>query len=122
MDKKLRVWAIDAAAIAREAGLGLRVNTVLQTCFFHLTDFLPGDESITAIKEYIRKSYGKRGEVVVRRNEAAVDQAIAGLFEVEIGEATSTMSLRDPVPDVAPDFVKRVTGSETPASKLWTRS
>jgi len=110
IDKKLRVWAIDAAAIARDAGLGGRVNTVLQTCFFHLTDFLPGDESIDAIKNYIRKSYGKRGEVVVRRNEAAVDSAIAGLFEVEPGEPTSSLRLADPVPEVAPDFVKRVTG------------
>ena len=109
IEKKLRVWAIDAASIAREAGLGGRVNTVLQTCFFHLTDFLDSDEALASIKSHIRKSYGKRGEVVVRRNEAAVDNAVAGLFEVEPGEADSTRRLTDPVPEVAPDFVKRVT-------------
>ncbi|MEA1903617.1 MAG: pyruvate:ferredoxin (flavodoxin) oxidoreductase [Actinomycetota bacterium] len=110
VDKKLRVWAIDAATIARDAGLGGRVNTVLQTCFFHLTDFLPGDRSVEAIKQHIRKSYGKRGEAVVRRNEEAVDRSIAGLYEVLVGEATSHLRMSDPVPDIAPDFVKRVTG------------
>jgi len=125
VERKLRVWAVDAAAIAREAGLGGRVNTVLQTCFFHLTDFLPGDEAIAAIKNHIRKSYGKRGEVVVRRNEEAVDKSIAGLFEVEVGEATSDVRMTDPVPEVAPDFVKRVTammmagkGDSLPVSAL----
>ncbi len=110
IDKDLSVWAIDAARIARDAGLGGRVNTVLQTCFFHLTDFLDTDEAVVAIKEHIRKSYGKRGQVVVRRNEEAVDQAIAGLYRVEPGTADSERRIADPVPDVAPDFVKRVTG------------
>jgi pyruvate-ferredoxin/flavodoxin oxidoreductase len=110
LDKKLEVWAIDAASIAREAGLGGRVNTVLQTCFFHLTDFLDTDEAVTSIKSHIRKSYGKRGEAVVRRNEEAVDRAIEGLFEVSPGEATSDTHILDSIPDVAPDFVKRVTG------------
>jgi pyruvate-ferredoxin/flavodoxin oxidoreductase len=67
---------VDAAAIAREAGLGGRVNTVLQTCFFKLTGVLPIDEAIAAIKDPIEKSYGKRGEVVVRRNVAAIDRAL----------------------------------------------
>jgi pyruvate-ferredoxin/flavodoxin oxidoreductase len=110
LDKKLTVWAIDAASIARDAGLGGRVNTVLQTCFFHLTDFLETDQAVASIKDHIRKSYGKRGEVVVRRNEMAVDQALEGLFQVEPGEADSSTRIADPVPEVAPDFVKRVTG------------
>jgi pyruvate-ferredoxin/flavodoxin oxidoreductase len=109
VDKGLTVWAVDAATIAREAGLGGRINTVLQTCFFHLTDFLDTHEALIAIKEQIRKTYGKRGEVVVRRNEQAVDQAIAGLYRVEPGPATSGTRIADPVPEVAPDFVKRVT-------------
>jgi len=107
--KDLEVWAIDAAAIAREAGLGGRVNTVLQTCFFHLTDFLPADKSVAAIKRHIRDSYGKRGEAVVRRNEEAVDRAIDGLFEVAVGEAAGPLRISDPVPEIAPEFVKRVT-------------
>lgn len=110
LDKGLAVWAVDAATVAREAGLGGRINTVLQTCFFHLTDFLDTDEAVVAIKEHIRKSYGKRGEAVVRRNEQAVDQAIAGLFRVEPGDADSSTRIADPVPEVAPDFVSRVTG------------
>ncbi len=109
-DKKLDVWAIDAASIAREAGLGGRVNTVLQTCFFHLTNFLSTDEAVDEIKKHIRKSYGRRGEVVVRRNEEAVDNAIAGLYRMDIGEADNSLRMSAPVPEVAPDFVKRVTG------------
>jgi pyruvate-ferredoxin/flavodoxin oxidoreductase len=111
VDKELTLWAIDAAVIARDAGLGGRVNTVLQTCFFHLTDFLDTDEAVVAIKEHIRKSYGKRGQVVVQRNEEAVDRAIEGLFRVVPGEVDSATRIADPVPDVAPDFVKRVTGT-----------
>jgi pyruvate-ferredoxin/flavodoxin oxidoreductase len=109
VDKGLSVWAIDAASIARDSGLGGRVNTVLQTCFFHLTDFLPTDTAITAIKEHIRKSYGKRGQVVVRRNEDAVDGALVGLFRVEPGDVDSSRRIGSPVPEVAPDFVTRVT-------------
>ena len=110
VEKKLKLWAIDAASIARDAGLGGRVNTILQTCFFHLTDFLSAEDSLVAIKEHLRKSYGKRGEVVVRRNEEAVDRSVAGLFEVEVGDATSTRHISEAVPEIAPDFVKRVTG------------
>jgi pyruvate-ferredoxin/flavodoxin oxidoreductase len=109
VDNQLEVWVIDAAAIAREAGLGGRINTVLQTCFFHLTDFLATDEAVNAIKEHIRKSYGRRGQAVVSRNEEAVDRAIAGLSRVEPGDADGTRRIADPVPDIAPDFVKRVT-------------
>ena len=108
-EKGLSVWAIDADTIARNAGLGGRVNTVLQTCFFHLTSFLDTAEAAEAIKEQIRRSYGRRGEVVVRRNEAAVDQAIEGLFPIAIGKA-SDRRLGSRVPEAAPDFVKRVTG------------
>jgi pyruvate-ferredoxin/flavodoxin oxidoreductase len=109
VDNQLEVWVIDAAAIARDAGLGGRINTVLQTCFFHLTDFLATDEAVDAIKEHIAKSYGRRGQAVVSRNEEAVDRAIAGLSRVELGAADGTRRIADPVPDIAPDFVKRVT-------------
>jgi len=108
-DRNLEVWAIDAASIARDAGLGGRTNTVLQTCFFHLTDFLDTEEAKTAIKDQIRKTYGKRGDVVVRRNEEAVDKATAGLFRIEPGPVAGDIFISDPVPEVAPNFVKRVT-------------
>jgi len=109
VDKKLEIWAIDALAIAREAGLGSRVNTVLQTCFFHLTDFLATEEAAAAIKSYIRKSYGNRGEAVVRRNEEAVDRALDGLYKVEIGPVSDQGAARPIVSPMAPDFVQRVT-------------
>ncbi|HEU4895848.1 MAG TPA: pyruvate:ferredoxin (flavodoxin) oxidoreductase [Acidimicrobiia bacterium] len=111
LDKELAVWAVDAAGIAREAGLGGRVNTVLQTCFFHLTDFRSSEDGVAAIKSYIQKSYGPRGQAVVRRNEEAVDNAIAAMFAVTPGEADGARRIADPVPAVAPDFVKRVTGA-----------
>ncbi|HEY5890685.1 MAG TPA: pyruvate:ferredoxin (flavodoxin) oxidoreductase [Acidimicrobiia bacterium] len=109
-NKDLTVWAVDAARIAREAGLGRRVNTVLQTCFFHLSDILETEHAISLIKDQIRKSYGKRGEVVVRRNEGAVDAAVAGLIRVlPIDTDIVARSIAEPVSQMAPDFVKRVT-------------
>jgi len=109
VDKGLEIWAIDADAIAREAGLGKRVNTVLQTCFFHLTGLMPSDEAIASIKGHIRKTYSKRGDAVVRRNEDAVDRAVAGLVEVAPESVDSGTTVGFPVPDDASDFVKRVT-------------
>ena len=73
---------VDGYAIAKEAGLGTRINTVLQTCFFALADIFPIDEAVQAIKDAIVASYGKRGETVLTRNFAAVDAAVAGLHEV----------------------------------------
>jgi pyruvate-ferredoxin/flavodoxin oxidoreductase len=107
--KGLEVWAIDALSIARECGLGSRINTVLQTCFFHLTDFLGTGDAVAAIKEGVHKSYGGRGEAVVRRNEMAIDEAIGRLHRVDVGNADSSRRIADPVPEVAPEFVKRVT-------------
>ena len=109
VEKELDVWAVDALAIARAAGLGPRINTVLQTCFFELTDFLPTDEAKVAVKSQIAKTYGKRGEVVVQRNLEAVDNALAGLYRVETGTVTTFSQAPSLVPDIAPDFVKRVT-------------
>ena len=108
IEKDLQLWAVDALAIARDAGLGLRVNTVLQTCFFHLTDLLPTDTAVEEIKRHIEKTYGKRGDVVVRRNEEAVDRAISGLYRVTPGDA-SEVQVVPTIPEIAPDFVKRVT-------------
>ncbi|MFQ5523114.1 MAG: pyruvate:ferredoxin (flavodoxin) oxidoreductase, partial [Acidimicrobiia bacterium] len=109
VSKALKVWAVDAGKIAREVGLGGRINTVLQTCFFHLTDFLDTGEVLALIKDHIEKTYGKRGAVVVERNAAAVDRALEGLFEVKPGEPDNSLRISEPVPDIAPEFVKRVT-------------
>ena len=97
--KRLRLFVVDATRVAREAGLGKRVNTVLQTCFFALADVMPREDAIAAIKEAIRATYGKRGEAVLERNFAAVDRALEGLAEVEVPAAVSATRRRpEPVP------------------------
>ena len=85
--KELRLWVVDATRVARETGLGKRVNTVLQTCFFALADVLPAEQAIAAIKDAIRTTYAKRGEAVLERNFAAVDRALEGLAEVDVPQA-----------------------------------
>ncbi|RMG49875.1 MAG: pyruvate:ferredoxin (flavodoxin) oxidoreductase [Acidobacteria bacterium] len=110
IDKKLRFFVIDAYQIARQTGLGVRINTIMQTCFFAITDILPREEAILSIKESIRKTYGRRGEVIVEKNLAAVDQALDHLSEVRVPDrVTSTFDLRPPVPPEAPEFVQKVT-------------
>ena len=110
--KELRFYMVDAYAVAKEAGLGSRINTVMQTCFFALANVLPQDAAIPAIKQAIVKSYGKRGEAVLTRNFAAVDGAVAALHEVEVPtEIGEGPSMRPPVPSKAPDFVQRVTAA-----------
>jgi pyruvate-ferredoxin/flavodoxin oxidoreductase len=111
IDKKLKFYVVDAVSVAQAAGLGGRVNTVLQTCFFALAGVLPQDEAIEAIKNGIKKAYGKRGQVILDKNYAAVDSSLAALEEVSVPSAvTSTKELIPPVPAYAPDFVQRVTG------------
>jgi pyruvate-ferredoxin/flavodoxin oxidoreductase len=108
--KRLRVFVIDGNRVAREAGMGGRVNTVMQTCFFAISGVLPRDEAIAAIKHSIEKTYGKRGEGVVQKNWAAVDSALEHLSEVTVPDrATSALDIRPPVPVEAPGFVQRVT-------------
>ncbi len=111
IEKELKFYVVDAYRLAGELGLGQRINTVMQTCFFALADILPRDEAIGHIKTAIEKTYGKRGEAVVRRNCEAVDSSVAALHQVDVpGAATSTVHRTPPVPDSSPDFVKRVTG------------
>jgi len=108
--KQIEVYVIDAYKIAREVGLGARINTVMQPCFFALAGMLPRAEAIQAIKASIEKTYSKTGEAVVRRNLEAVDRALGELHRVPIpAVATSTLRLKPAVPEHAPDFVKRVT-------------
>jgi pyruvate-ferredoxin/flavodoxin oxidoreductase len=110
IDKKIKFWVIDAYKVARETGMGVRTNTIMQTGFFALSGVLPRDEAIQKIKDYIQKTYGNRGEAVVKKNFAAVDGALAELFEVNVpNKVTSTKEFPAWVPDNAPDFVKAVT-------------
>jgi pyruvate-ferredoxin/flavodoxin oxidoreductase len=108
--KKLKFFVIDAFRVASEAGMGGRINTVMQTCFFALAGVLPREQAIGAIKQAIVKTYGKRGQAVVERNHAAVDRALAHLFQVQVpATATSPPSPNGIVPAEAPVFVHRVT-------------
>ncbi len=110
ISKKIRLYTIDGYTVARESGMGNRINTIMQVCFFAISGVLPRDEAIEHIKEAIRKTYGKRGESVVQANFAAVDAALAHLHQVPVPVEVS--SERHPAPMVspsAPDFVQRVT-------------
>jgi pyruvate-ferredoxin/flavodoxin oxidoreductase len=108
--KNIDVYAIDAGQIARKVGLAGRTNIVLQTCFFAISGVLPRDEAIARIKESIQKTYGRRGAEVVARNEAAVDQTLAGLHRIDVPEhVTATRELPPLVPAHAPAFVHAVT-------------
>lgn len=108
--KKIKVYSINAYQVAKENQLGNRTNTIMQTCFFAISGVLPRDEAITKIKESIKKTYGKRGEPVVRQNFAAVDSALEHLYEVSIpAQATSTFDLPPAVSALAPEFVQQVT-------------
>jgi pyruvate-ferredoxin/flavodoxin oxidoreductase len=107
--KALRLFVIDASRVAREAGMGGRINTVMQTCFFAVSGVLPRDEAIAAIKRAIAKTYGKRGDSIVQRNFAAVDRALDGLYEVAVpATATGGAERRPAVPAGAPAFVRDV--------------
>src|SRR5207253_3194479 len=102
-ERQLRFHVIDANAVAQEVGMGNRVNTIMQTCFFALSGVLPRDEAIAAIKHAIEKTYGKRGELVVQRNFEAVDAALAHLYEVQVpSSVTSTLELRQTIAEGAP--------------------
>jgi pyruvate-ferredoxin/flavodoxin oxidoreductase len=110
IDKKLRFYVIDAYSVAKDTGMGMRINTIMQTCFFAISGVLPREEAIAAIKHAIEKTYGKRGESVVKKNFAAVDATLEHLHEVTVPSAvTSDFDLRPAVPAEAPDFVHAVT-------------
>jgi len=108
--KNLRLFVIDAVRVAREAGLGGRINTIMQTCWFALSGVMPRDEATGRIKHAIDKTYARRGPDVLAHNHAAVDAALANLFEVTLPAAPTTERMRPPaVAAEAPSFVQRVT-------------
>jgi pyruvate-ferredoxin/flavodoxin oxidoreductase len=110
VDKQIELWVIDAHRVAREAGMGNRINTVMQPCFFQLAGELPAAEAIAAIKQSVEKAYGHRGRTIVERNFAAIDRSLAELRRVEVpAQVTASQSPMLAVPDDAPDFVARVT-------------
>jgi pyruvate-ferredoxin/flavodoxin oxidoreductase len=109
IDKAIDFWVIDALAIADETGMGGRINTVMQPCFFQLAGILPADEAISRIKAFVEKTYAKRGPAVVARNFDAIDRSLARLAHVPLGVRTNDIPTIPPAPENVPDFVARVT-------------
>ncbi|HEU5299262.1 MAG TPA: pyruvate:ferredoxin (flavodoxin) oxidoreductase, partial [bacterium] len=108
--KGLRLYVIDAARVAKQTGMGGRINSIMQTAFFAISGVLPRDEAMARIKDAIRKTYGRKGEDVVRANFEAVDATLANLYEVAVpARPTSEATRRAAVSEAAPDFVQRVT-------------
>jgi pyruvate-ferredoxin/flavodoxin oxidoreductase len=109
--KKIEFYVIDAYTVAQDAGMGRRINTVMQTCFFAISGVLPREEAIAQIKNSIKKTYGKRGDAVVNKNFAAVDAALAHLEKVKLPDAaTSGFDIVPAFSDKAPEFVFNVLG------------
>lgn len=125
VDKKLRFFNIDAYEVAKATGMGSRVNTIMQACFFAISGVLPKDEAIEKIKAAIKKTYGKKGDEIVQKNYKAVDETLANLHEIPYSGVTSTLEIPAAVSDKAPAFVRDVTatimtgdGEDLPVSKL----
>jgi len=110
--KKARFFVIDAYTVARETGMGSRMNTILQVCFFAISRILPGDEAIEAIRKSIRDTYGRKGEDIVAKNMKAVDETLAHLHEVKVpAQASSKQDIPAPFPIFAPEFDRNVLGT-----------
>ncbi len=131
-DKNLSFYVIDAYDVAAKTGMGRRINTVMQTCFFAISGILEKDEAITKIKDAVQKTYGKKGVKIVEMNFAAIDQTLAHLFQVDVPETiTSTFERKPAVAVDAPDFIQNITGeilaergdllpvSAIPADGVW---
>ena len=109
VEKKLKLHVIDASGVASSLGLGSRVNTILQTCFFALSGVMPRDQAIEAIKRATEKTYAKKGKAIVEKNFAAIDSAVANLHEVRVPAKATGQRLRlTLIPDSAPEFVRNV--------------
>ncbi len=121
IDKKLKFYVINGDQVAKDTGMGGRINTIMQTCFFAISGVLPREEAIAAIKYAINKTYGKRGESVVKKNYAAVDAALSHLHEVSVPDKiTALFDIRPPVPAAAPEF--RAKGAGADHRGEWRRS
>lgn len=126
IEKQLRFYIIDASKVAKETGMGSRINTIMQTCFFALSGVLPREEAINSIKKAIEKTYFKKGQTVIEQNFKAVDETLEHLHEVKIpGTVSSKTGLAPIVPNGAPDFVRNISakmmeglGDDLPVSKL----
>lgn len=126
INKKMKFYVIDAYDVAKKTGMGVRINTIMQTCFFAISGVLPKDEAIAYIKNAIKKTYGSKGDKIVKMNFNAVDQTLAHLHEVKVPDkVTSTIEMPPPVPENSPEFVKEVVakiilgkGDDVPVSAM----
>jgi len=126
IDKKMKLYIIDAYKVGNETGMGVRINTIMQTCFFAISNIFPQEKAIGMIKDSIKKTYGAKGDKIVQMNFDAVDKTLANLFEVIVpNKITSNKQMQPPVSGNAPDFVKEVTakiiageGDLLPVSKM----
>jgi pyruvate-ferredoxin/flavodoxin oxidoreductase len=126
VDRKLKFYVIDAISLAQELGLGARINVIMQTAFFKISGIVPLEQAVVAIKDAIRRTYGKRGEKVIQMNNTAVDKAIDRVYEVKVpSKVTSKIKMPPAVPPEAPPFVQEVTaelmamrGDAVPVSKF----
>jgi pyruvate-ferredoxin/flavodoxin oxidoreductase len=126
IDKKIKVYVIDATSVARETGMTGRINTIMQTCYFALSGVLPREDAIKQIKKAIEKSYARKGQKVIEQNFKAVDATLANLYEVAYPKNVSAaVNVLQIVSDKAPDFVKDITavmmaghGDDLPVSKM----
>jgi pyruvate-ferredoxin/flavodoxin oxidoreductase len=126
IEKKMKFFIIDAYKVGEETGMGVRINTIMQTCFFAISKIFPRDEAISMIKNSIKKTYGSKGEKIVQMNFDAVDKTLENLFEINIpAKVTSKIKLADTVSAKAPKFVHEVTaqiiaghGDSIPVSKM----
>ncbi len=126
IDKKMKFFIIDAYKVGEATGMGVRINTIMQTCFFAISNIFPQDQAIELIKNSIKKTYGAKGDKIVQMNFDAVDKTLANLFEVQVPDkVTSKIKMQPPVSGNAPDFVKEVTakiisgeGDKLPVSKM----
>jgi len=111
IEKELHFYVIDGYQVAQKTGMGQRINTIMQTCFFAISKILPADEAIAHIKKAVEKTYGRKGKRIIERNYAAIDAALSGLREVVVPDSTNTTLEKQPsVPANAPVFIQQVTG------------
>ena len=109
--KKLKFYVINASKVAKETGMGSRINSILQTCFFAISNVMPKDEAIQYIKNAIKKTYGRKGEEVVQKNFKAVDQTLENLFEIDYSNfIIGDKEIEAPISGDAPEFVQNVFG------------
>ncbi|MFO7445656.1 MAG: pyruvate:ferredoxin (flavodoxin) oxidoreductase [Ignavibacteriaceae bacterium] len=126
IDKKMKLYAIDAYKVGEETGMGVRINTIMQTCFFAISNIFPKEEAIELIKKSIKKTYGAKGDKIVQMNFDAVDKTLENLHEIAVPlQVTSKIQLQPAVAGKVPDFVRDVTarmiageGDLLPVSKM----